>query len=140
MSTLPRILSLGGGVQSATLYLMAHEGELPPFDHVIFADTQSEPLYVYEYLEYLLGLGGTPITRVTAGNLGEDFLSMLRGEKRGASPPLFVRNDDGPTPDKGGMLWRQCTKEYKIEPINRYIKQTILGIPRGGAGSDNPTG
>lgn len=46
-----RIISLGAGVQSTTLALMAAAGEIGPMpDCAIFADTQSEPTAVYRHL------------------------------------------------------------------------------------------
>lgn len=48
-----RILNLGAGVQSTTIFLMAHEGELPMIDYAIFADTQEEPKAVYDHLAWL---------------------------------------------------------------------------------------
>lgn len=51
------ILSLGAGVQSSTLALMAARGEVPGFpklDCAIFADTQDEPASVYRWLEWLI--------------------------------------------------------------------------------------
>jgi hypothetical protein len=47
-----RILSLGAGVQSSTMALMAEAGEfgVKP-DAAIFADTGWEPPQVYEHLE-----------------------------------------------------------------------------------------
>jgi hypothetical protein len=48
MTTPIRILSLGAGVQSTTLALMAAHGEIGPMpDCAIFADTQWEPRRVY---------------------------------------------------------------------------------------------
>ena len=49
-----RILSLGAGVQSSTMALMAEEGEfgVKP-DAAIFADTGWEPSPVIEHLEWL---------------------------------------------------------------------------------------
>ena len=46
-----RVLSLGAGVQSTTLLLMAVEGILPGLDCAIFADTGWEPARVYEHLD-----------------------------------------------------------------------------------------
>jgi hypothetical protein len=40
MSSDLRVLSLGAGVQSTTLALMAAEGKLPGLDAAIFADTR----------------------------------------------------------------------------------------------------
>ncbi len=49
-----RVLSLGAGVQSSCLALMAQEGltKHKP-DYMIFADTGWEPSFVYEHVEYL---------------------------------------------------------------------------------------
>ena len=69
-----RILSLGAGVQSSTLLLMAVHGELE-LDRAIFADTQWEPAAVYSWLETLVPLAeraGIPVVIVTAGNLRDD--------------------------------------------------------------------
>ena len=38
-----RLLSLGAGVQSSTLALMLHKGQVPMVDCAIFADTMAEP-------------------------------------------------------------------------------------------------
>lgn len=47
-------ISLGAGVQSSTLALMAALGEITPMPQAaIFADTHAEPKAVYEWLEYL---------------------------------------------------------------------------------------
>ena len=53
-----RVLNLGAGVQSTTLYLWALDG-LIHFDKAIFADTGDEPESVYAHLEFLRGLNGT---------------------------------------------------------------------------------
>src|SRR5690606_33579649 len=49
-----RVISLGAGVQSTTLILMAARGEFDVMpDCAIFADTQWEPKAVYEHLDWL---------------------------------------------------------------------------------------
>lgn len=132
-----RILSLGAGVQSTTLLLMSIRGELPRLDCCIFADTQYEPPAVYRHLEWLRGeseRAGIPVHTVTAGDLRADAIAFRRqrydlnpetGNKKGcASIPLFVLNADG----SQGLIRRQCTAEYKIEPIERFIRREILGL------------
>ena len=48
------VLSLGAGVQSSTLALMAAKGEVGPMPTAaIFADTQAEPASVYKWLDWL---------------------------------------------------------------------------------------
>jgi 3'-phosphoadenosine 5'-phosphosulfate sulfotransferase (PAPS reductase)/FAD synthetase len=47
-----RVLSLGAGVQSTTLALMAAHGEIEPPHCAIFADTGWEPRAVYDHLDW----------------------------------------------------------------------------------------
>lgn len=120
-----RLLSLGAGVQSTALALMAASGELPGIDGAIFADTGWEPARVYQHLYRLeaeLATAGIPLYRVSAGNLRNDSLDP---EHRYASVPYFVRNPDG-TP---GMGRRQCTSEYKLSPINRKVRELLGANP-----------
>lgn len=118
-----RVLSLGAGVQSTTLALMAARGLIGPMpDCAIFADTQAEPQGVYDHLDWLERELPFPVYRVTAGDLTAD---ILRDEnttgQRFASLPLHFRNADG----TAGFGRRQCTKEYKIEPIERKVRELI---------------
>ena len=116
-----RTLSLGAGIQSSALYLLACDGEIPPFDVAIFADTGWESRRVYRHLERLEQVGTIPIVRVSAGNIRDDALDPAR---RFASMPLYVRNPDGSL----GMARRQCTSEYKLKPIKREVRRR-LGYP-----------
>ena len=47
------VLSLGVGVQSTTMAIMAAKGDLQAVDCAIFADTGYEPKGIYLYLNYL---------------------------------------------------------------------------------------
>lgn len=72
-----RFLSLGAGVQSSTIYLMACEGQ-EQIDAAIFADTGWEPWWVYQHLDGLEKVGkaaGIPIYRVQYRNLRTDALA-----------------------------------------------------------------
>ena len=64
-----RVLSLGAGVQSTTLALMAAVGEIERPAAAIFADTQWEPEAVYRHLDWLEALLPYPVLRVTQGNI-----------------------------------------------------------------------
>ena len=122
-----RVLSLGAGVQSSTLLLMMINGEIPRPDHVIFSDTGWEPKAVYKHLEFLKGLmeqEGIPFHVVSAGNLRDDFLTE---KKRFASMPLYIRDPDT---GKKGMIRRQCTGDYKIDPVNRKLRELAELLPR----------
>jgi len=128
-----RILSLGAGVQSTTLALMAAHGEIGPMpDCAIFSDTQWEPKRVYEHLRWLMSpnMLPFPVYVVSAGNLRADTLSRSNTTgQRFAVVPWFVKNPDG----SEGMGRRQCTKEYKLRPVQRKIVELLGGRPKGGA-------
>ena len=65
-----RVISLGAGVQSSVMALLAARGEIGPMpDAAIFADTQWEPAAVYEHLGWLESQLPFPVYRVTAGNI-----------------------------------------------------------------------
>lgn len=115
------VLSLGAGVQSSAMALMAAAGEITPMPvAAIFADTHWEPKAVYDWLAILEKLLPFPVLRVSHGDLGADFMAFVHGDrKRAASPPFHVRNAN--SDDRGGMLWRQCTKDYKLDPIIRQV-------------------
>lgn len=124
-----RVLSLGAGVQSTTLALMAARGEIGPMpDCAIFADTQSEPAGVYRHLEWLVKELPFPVHRVTAGSLRQELLDAGAG-KAGAwgRPPLYVENR---TTGKEGMTRRQCTQDYKLEPITAKVRE-LIGLAKG---------
>ncbi len=119
------VLSLGAGVQSTTVLLLSEAGILPRIDHAIFADTGWEPQAVYDNLEWLKTQTTIPVHTVSAGNVREGMLnSTIRGPKieRHASMPLRVIARDG----SEGMIRRQCTPEYKIEPIETIPDTRLL--------------
>lgn len=121
------VLSLGAGVQSSTLALMAAAGEITPMpDAAIFADTQAEPDHVYEWLNWLEKQLPFPIHRVTAGSLF-DVIGKKRPSGKWSHMPLpaFVLGKDG----KGALLNRSCTQDYKIKPIRRKLRE-LLGLTR----------
>ncbi|MCY4436271.1 MAG: DUF6339 family protein [Chloroflexi bacterium] len=119
-----RSLSLGAGVQSTVLALMAERGEygLPRPDVAIFADTGWEPPAVYEHLEWLKSQLSFEVITVRSGNIKDNILN-------GTSPdgnnylgiPAFLVNPDG----SSAIARRQCTSKYKIKPINRYLRERL---------------
>src|SRR5215471_2989709 len=117
-----RILSLGAGVQSTTILLMACAGE----EHVeaaIFADTGWEPHWVYEHLDWLedqARAAGIPVYRVSDGDLRADALA----NKTQSWMPVYSVGPDGLE-----KLKRQCTRNYKIRPIRRKARELSGGKP-----------
>jgi len=113
------VLSLGAGVQSTTLALMAAHGETPMPDCAIFADTGWEPREVYDHLTRLETLLPFPVIRVSNGDIRETIASD--------------RYDPIPWYVEGGMGRRQCTKVFKLYPIRRKVREMLGGkTPRGG--------
>lgn len=125
-----RALSLGAGVQSSAVALMIARGELPPVDCAIFADTGWEPKAVYEWLSWLETKLPFPVYRVSAGNLRSDTIAKTNTTGgRFASVPWFTLSPKGKT----GMGRRQCTKEYKLRPLQKKVVELMGGNrPRGG--------
>ena len=95
------VLSLGGGVQSTTLALLAFRGELPLPEAAVFADTGWEPPAVYDNLAWLREqlADQLPLHVVRkhhasgeSANIRADTLAVVRAERlRVATMPVFVR-------------------------------------------------
>jgi hypothetical protein len=112
------VISLGAGVQSSVMALMAAHGQITPMpDAAIFADTHWEPKGVYDWLDWLETQLPFPVYRVSAGNLEEALLSG----KRAATAPFYTET---------GMLMRQCTMDYKVTPIRKKLRELIGLKPR----------
>ena len=124
-----RVLSLGAGVQSSCLALMAERGEygLPKPDVAIFADTGWEPQAVYDHLDWLESQLSYEVVRVSSGNIREN---ILQGRMPDGSSflgiPAFLKNPDG----SSGILHRQCTNHYKTRPIHEYLRSRLGFQPR----------
>jgi len=115
-----RYISWGCGLQSTVLVEMVCEGTLNA-DAIFFADTMDEPHWVYETLGYWWLRSPIPIHVVTKGKMSEAIY-----QKGWASIPAWTLGDDG----RAAPLRRQCTREYKIEVIERAVKR-ILGYRLG---------
>jgi hypothetical protein len=113
------VLSLGAGVQSSTLALMAAAGEVTPMPKcAIFADTQAEPKSVYVWLDFLEKQLPYPVYRVTRGSLEKDaLLERQRKDGKGSwipsGIPHYSINSDG----SHGHGPRQCTHHFKLTPL-----------------------
>lgn len=132
------VLSLGAGVQSSALALMAAHGEVAPTpDFAVFADVGAEPTKVYEWLETLRELVNAaphpfPIYTVSKkdGDLTADQLKVRISQGKGKKPegetyikkiiPMFGITPDG---EKRGAIGRSCTEDYKILPIRKMLRE-----------------
>lgn len=121
------IISLGAGVQSSTMVLMAAAGEITPMPvAAIFADTQAEPKSVYVWLDWLVKQLPFPVQRVTKGSLIEDTLRIRKrrdglGYWNPSGIPHFSINADGTS----GHGPRQCTHDFKLLPLAREQRRIM---------------
>ena len=134
-----RVLSLGAGVQSTTLALMAAHGEIGPMpDCAIFADTGWEPAAIYRHLDWLETQVPFPVRRVKrAGlDLGQHAIYIAHNDvTRTASPPWYTKFS-GPK-SEGGFLPRQCSKEFKVRVITKEVR-AMMGLAPGDRGPKEP--
>lgn len=127
-----KILSFGAGVQSTALLLMSCKGILPKLSCAIFADVGWEPKKVYDHLGWCeaeaarFGID-VHIVKKEGGGIQNDILANIPNPDGGrvASLPLFTASVEG---KNDGMIMRQCTSEYKITPIDKFIKRNILNL------------
>ncbi len=121
-----KVISLGLGVQSTALYYMSSVGEIPRADVAIFADTGAEKTATLEYYIYLKRWmrknNGIPIYIANYKNIKEDLIKSQNSTgQRFASIPAFT--------ESGGQLKRQCTSEYKIQQVDKMIREICGLIP-----------
>lgn len=119
------IISLGAGVQSSTMALMAAKGEITPMPvAAIFADTQAEPKSVYLWLDWLEKQLPFPVHRVIHkhGLWAESVAIKKRKDGKGhwtfSGVPHYCINRDG----THGHGPRQCTHDFKLTPILKAIR------------------
>lgn len=122
------VLSMGGGVQSSTLWLMNIAGLIQPrAEFAIFSDTMNEMNGTYTYLDYLdevsIKAGFPPIMRITEGDIVAD---TLRAKNGAVDIPFFTDSNKG---NERGMLNRQCTKKYKIDSVKREVRK-VFGMKK----------
>jgi hypothetical protein len=128
-------MSNGGGVQSTTLIMMMCVGELPWVDHIIFADTGDDSLGTMRHLDWLEGQvqrysnGRVPLHRVSRGGKLSDRIrnraagrGVINNDRFVPAPFYTSRGKSG----RGGQGKRQCTREFKIEPLEK-IQRKLLG-------------
>lgn len=128
------ILSFGAGTPSTALALMSCQNSLhgppypypsvPVYDAVIFCDLHSEPSWVYTQADFVAAVckkAGILFCRLDSGLYG-DFTSCF-GLARTASLPFWSKDADG----KSGRMPRQCTYDYKIKVIEKYVRYSLFG-------------
>jgi hypothetical protein len=131
------VISLGAGVQSTTMALMAAHGEITPMPScAIFADTGAEPAHVYEHLKWLMSSNVLPypVHIVSAGNIAEDLkrgYTTVGSQGRFAGAPFFIkRMKPNGASYEISMGRRQCTRHYKVDVL-KQAQRKLLGYAAG---------
>lgn len=123
-----QVLSLGAGVQSSTLLLMACRGEIEIPDVAIFVDLGWEMPDTYRWLDEVLKpesqRAGLDLRIVKPSDIRAD-LTDESGTRIMA--PLFVRRQDG----KRGQLQHQCSRQLKMKPVMREARKIMGAGERG---------
>ena len=110
--------SNGWGIQSWTIHNMVIFGELPPFDATIFADTGHEASWTYDFARrWTPYLENHDINVVTVRSENVRVVTDRQGGE--ILIPAFTASDS----KTGGRLRRQCTDDWKIKPIRRWLQE-----------------
>lgn len=140
-----KVLSCGAGMQSTALALMScanklilenrsgdfgfvYEDKVPVYDVVLFCDLGLEPSWVYDQVHFIQSAcewAGIPFY-ILKSNLYEDYLHDF-GNKRVVSIPFWSVDENG----KKGKMMRNCTLDYKINIMQKFVRQEILGYLKG---------
>ena len=126
-----RVLSFGAGVQTVALAAMACLDEIERPDYAVFADPMWEKRATMEYLGWFIPWATERGLRIISTSKGNIRADALNSGKRFASMPLWT--ETGYLVHQGkekGALRRQCTNEYKIDPVNRIIRAEAGLKPR----------
>ena len=131
-----KILSCGAGMQSTALALMACENVreprkhplVPVYDLIAFCDLGMEPPWVMDQVEFIRVACREAGIRfeILRSPLYEDYLRDF-GKRRVVSIPFWTLDEDG----KKGKMMRNCTMDYKINLIQKYVRWEILGYKKG---------
>lgn len=122
-----RIISLGWGVQSFGLAAMSALGVLPPVDVAIHADTTHERGETYAFAErWTPWLEARGVRVVTVSAKPAPLPAVRVADVNSVMIPAFTTWPDG---KPSGMQRRQCTHDWKILPIRRWLQAHRDGQP-----------
>lgn len=132
-----KVLSFGAGMQSTALALMSCENAgnaftpypaVPVYDAVIFCDLGLEPSWVVRQVEFTrLACEKAAIPfYILDTPLYQDFRKNF-GQRRTISIPWWTLKKDG----HKSKMPRNCTIDYKVEMISKFIRWELLGYKKG---------
>ena len=120
------VISLGWGVQSFGLAAKSALGELPRVDYAVHADTGWERSETYAFAEKWipwLEAHGIEVVTVRSNRAG-----FIVNESDGIFAPVFTTHEDG---SPSGMMRRQCTHDWKIVPMRRWLSAELKRLNLG---------
>lgn len=132
-----KILSCGAGMQSTALALMSCENKtngdnryplVPIYDVVLFCDLGEEPRWVYDqvyFIQCACEVAGIPFY-ILESNLYSHYIEKF-GKSRVVSIPFWSVDEDG----KKGKMMRNCTLEFKIDVMQKFVRRELLGYKKG---------
>ena len=133
------IFSCGGGVQSTACLVLAAQGKIP-YRTFVFANVgdKCESLDTISYIAQVL--------KPFAAEFGIEWVDVQRRRRDGTPVDLFdelhrpIRSIDIPVRMSNGAPGnRNCTVEFKIKPIAKWIKRNAPGCTLGkGISTDEP--
>lgn len=122
MTRILTALSLGWGVQSWTLAGMVAFGELPAIDAAIHADTTHERGATYDFARrwtpWLEERGVKVVTVTNTDRIADNTAEI-------DIPAYTISEKDAVR----GQLRRQCTHDWKIAPLRRWLQANRNGSP-----------
>lgn len=136
-----KILSFGAGMQSTALALMSCENAyakahekifpyplVPIYDVVIFCDLGLEPHWVREQADFVRRACETAEIRYQEldAPLYQDLMRDF-GRRRVVSIPWWTLDENG----HKAKFPRNCTLDYKIQVISKYVRWILLGYQKG---------
>ena len=118
-----KILSLGWGVQSWTLAAMAALGEISMPDYAVHADTTHEMQGTYSHAAQMTPWLEERGVKVRTVQATQNYVMDGHGKSayRIDIPAFAVNIKTGET----GQAHRQCTKHWKITPLQRFARSII---------------
>lgn len=132
-----KILSCGAGMQSTALALMSCENAMglsgpfpmiPVYDAVIFCNLGFEPLWVMKQVAFIQNACREAgiLFKMLDAPLYQDLMRNF-GERRTVSIPWWTLKADG----HKAKMPRNCTIDYKVEMISKYVRWNLLGYAKG---------
>lgn len=136
-----KVLAFGAGMQSTALALMSCENAaakkhgkklphpmVPIYDIVIYCNLGLEPIWVKNQADFVCRAcnnAGIPYEELDAP-LYQDLMRDF-GKKRVVSIPWWTIDENG----HKSKFPRNCTLDYKIQMILKYVRWVLLGYRKG---------